>query len=83
MHILRSIEGEVIDTTHPDFGRVQNIGLHDIVSPESMNHVEKNKQVIYGGQVFQKKVDASTVHCAHTPHKTTKHLTITSSFIST
>ena len=58
MHVLRSIEGEVIDTTHPDFGRVQNIGLHDIVSPESMNHVEKNRQVIYGGQVFQKKVDA-------------------------
>ena len=23
-----------------------------------MNHVEKNGQVIYGGQVFQKKVDA-------------------------
>ena len=58
MHILRSIEGEVIDTTHPDFSRVQNIGLHDIVSPESMNCVEKNGQVIYGGQVFQKKVDA-------------------------
>ena len=58
MHILRSIEGEVIDTTHPDFGRVQNIGLHDILSPELMNYVEKNGQVIYGGQVFQKKVDA-------------------------
>ena len=58
MHILRSIEGEVIDTRHPDFSRVQNIGLHDIVSPESMNRVEKNRQVIYGGQVFQKKVDA-------------------------
>ena len=57
MHILRSIEGEVIDTTHPDFGWVQNIGLHDIVSPESMNHIEKNGQVIYRGQVFQKKVD--------------------------
>ena len=58
MHILRSIEGELIDTTHPNFGLVQYIGLHDIVSPESMNCIKQNGQVIYGGQVFQKKVDA-------------------------
>ena len=58
MCILRSIEGELIDMTHPNFGWVQNIGLHDIVSPESMNRIKKNGQIIYGGQVFQKEVDA-------------------------
>ena len=48
MCILKSIEGELINTTHTDFGQVQIIGLHDIVSPESMNRIEKNRQVIYG-----------------------------------
>ena len=71
MYILRSIEGEVIGTTHPDFGRVQNIGLHDIVSPELMNRVEKNGQVIYGGQVFQKKVDTGYCPlCTYSSQKT-------------
>ena len=58
MHVQRSIEGEIIDVTHPGFGWVQNIGLRDVVSPESMNHIRKNGQIIYGGWVFQKKVDA-------------------------
>ena len=74
MHVLRSIEGEVIDTTHPDFGRVQNIGLHDIVSPDSMNRVEKNGQVIYGGQVFQKKVD--TGYCPLCTYSSQNHQTL-------
>ena len=58
MRVFRSIEGEIIDMTHPDFGWVQNIGLHDIVSPESISCVEKNGQMMYRGQVFLKKVDA-------------------------
>ena len=33
MKVLRSIEGEIIDAKHPDYGRDQNIGLYDIVSP--------------------------------------------------
>ena len=74
MRILRSIEGECIDTTHPDFGRVQNIGLHDIVSPESMNRIEKNGQVIYRGQVFQKKVD--TGYCPLCTYSSQNHQTL-------
>ena len=74
MHVLRSMEGEVIDTTHPDFGQVQNIGLHDIVSPESMNRIEKNGQVIYGGQAFQKKVDAG--YCLLCTYSSQNHQTL-------
>ena len=74
MCVLRSIDGEVIDMTHPNFGRVQNIGLHDTVSPESMNCIEKNGQVIYGGQVFQKKVDAR--YCLLCTYSSQNHQTL-------
>ena len=40
MRVLWSIEGELIDTRHPDYGRDQNIGLHDIVSLMSMKKIE-------------------------------------------
>ena len=36
IYMLQSIEGETIDCKHPDYGRDQNIGLYDIVSPASM-----------------------------------------------
>ena len=81
MHVLRSIEGEVIDMTHPDFGRVQNIGLHDIVSPESMNCIKKNRSYM-GVRYSRRKWTPGTVRCAHTPLKTTRRSTITSGFIS-
>ena len=58
MRVLRSIEGEIIDSTHPDFGREQNIGLHDIVSQKSMKQIEKNGQLMFGGKMFQGQVDA-------------------------
>ena len=74
MRILRSIEGEIIHMTHPDFSQVQNIGLHDIVSPESMNRIEKNGQIIYRGQVFQKKVD--TGYCPLCMYSSQNHQTL-------
>ena len=74
MHVFRSIKGEVISTTHPDFGRVQNIGLHDVVSPESMSQVEKNRQMMYGGQVFSKKLDAG--YCPLHAYSSQSHLTL-------
>ena len=39
MRVQQSIEGELIDTNHPDYGREQNIVLYDIVSPASMRKV--------------------------------------------
>ena len=74
MHVLRSIGGELINMIHPDFGWVQNIGLHDIVSPESKNCIEKNWQVIYVGQVFQKKVDAG--YCLLCMYSSQNHQTL-------
>ena len=45
MKVLRSVKGETIDTKHPDYGRDQNIGLYDIVSPASMRKVERSGQI--------------------------------------
>ena len=45
MKVLWSVKGETIDTNHPDYGRDQNIGLYDIVSPASMRKVERSGQI--------------------------------------
>ena len=71
MKVLWSIEGEIIDTTHPDFGWEQNIRLHDVVSQESMNCIEKNGQIMFGGRVFQGKVDAG--YCLLCPNSSQNH----------
>ena len=74
MKVLQSIEGEIIDTTHPNFGREQNIGLHYIVSQESMNCIEINGQIVFGGKVFQGKVDAG--YCPLCPYSSQSHWTL-------
>ena len=48
MKVLWSMEGEIIDAKHPDYGRHQNIGLFDIVSPVSMKKVERSSQMTVG-----------------------------------
>ena len=58
MRVQRSIEGEILDVTDPNYSWEHNIGLHDIVSLESMNRVEKNGQLVYGGKTFMGQVDA-------------------------
>ena len=74
MRVLRSIEGEIIDSTHPDFGWEQNIGLHDIVSQESMKQIEKNGQLMFGGKMFQGQVDAG--YCPLCLYSSQNHQTL-------
>ena len=57
MKVLRSIEGEVIDAKHPDYGRDQNIGLHNIVSLVSMKKIERNGQMTVRGKMISGRVD--------------------------
>ena len=71
MKVLRSVEGEIIDSTHPDFSQDQNIELHDIVSQESMNHIEKNGHIMYGGKVMQGKLDRG--YCPLCPYNSQSH----------
>ena len=57
MKVLWSIKGEIIDATHFDHGREQNIGLHDIVSLGSMNPIEKNGRIMVSGKTLQGRAD--------------------------
>ena len=57
MKVLPSIEGETIDTKHPDFSRDQNIGLYDIVCLASMRKVERNGQIMVRQKSIKGSVD--------------------------
>ena len=57
IYMLWSVEGETIDCKHPDYGRDQNIGLYDIVSPASMRKVERSSQTMVWGKSIKGSVD--------------------------
>ena len=77
IYVLRSVEGQIIDTRDSDYGRDWNIRLYDIVSLASTRKVEKSGSLIYKGRVIQGKVThgycllcfyASTNHCTLNNH---------------
>ena len=57
IYVLRNIEGETIDCKHPDYGRDQNIGLYDIVSPASIRKIERSGQTMVWGKSIKGSVD--------------------------
>ena len=74
MKVLRSVEGEVIDAKHPDYGRDQNIGVYDIVSPASMRKVEWSSQTTVRGKVVKGNVDYG--YCPLCPYTSQNHRTL-------
>ena len=74
MKVLRSIEGETIDTKQPDYGRDQNIGLYDIVSPASMRKVERSGQITVRGKSIKGSVDNG--YCPLCPYASQNHRTL-------
>ena len=74
MKVLWSIEGEEIDVRHPDYGRDQNIGLHDIVSPVLMRKVERNGQVMVQGKLIS--ASATYGYCLLCPYASQNHRTL-------
>ena len=74
MKVLRSIEGDTIDTKHPDYGWDQNIGLYDIVSPASMRKVERSGQITVRGKSIKGSVDYG--YCPLCPYASQNHWTL-------
>ena len=74
MKVLRSIEGETIDTKHPHYSRDQNIGLYDIVSPASMRKVERSGQITVWGKSIKGSVDYG--YCPLCPYASQNHRTL-------
>ena len=74
MKVLRSIEGETIDAKHPNYGRDQNIGLYNIVSPASMRKVERSDQITVQGKSIKGSVDYR--YCPLCPYASQNHWTL-------
>ena len=74
IYVLRSVEGQIIDTCDSDYGRDWNIGLYDIVSPASTQKVEKSGSLIYKGRVIQGKVTHG--YCPFCSYASTNHRTL-------
>ena len=74
MKVLQSVEGETIDAKHPDYGRDQNIGLYDIMSPASMRKVERSGQMTVRGKEVKGNVDYG--YCPLCPYASQNHWTL-------
>ena len=72
--VLRSVEGQIIDTRDSDYGQDWNIGLYDIVSPASTKKVEKSSSLIYKGRNIQGKVMHG--YCPFCSYASTNHRTL-------
>ena len=74
MKVIRSMEGEIIDAKHPDYGWDQNIGLFNIVSLASMKKVERNGQMTVWGRSIKGSVDYR--YCPLCPYASQNHRTL-------
>ena len=67
VHVLMDCEGNLIDCNHQVYGKEQNIGLHDVVSPAAMARVTAQEIYIVDGIPTSIKADnAFYPFCAYT-----------------
>ena len=67
VRVLMDCEGNLIDCEHQVYGKEQNIGLHDVVSPAAMARVTARETYIVDGIPTSIKADnAFCLFCAYT-----------------
>ena len=67
VHVLMDCDGNLIECDHQEYGKEQNIGLHDVVSPAAMAQVTAWETYIVDGIPTTIKVDnAYCPFCAYT-----------------
>ena len=67
VRVLMDYEGNLIDCDHQEYGKEQNIGLHDVVSPAAMAQVTARETYIVDGIPTSIKADnAFCPFCAYT-----------------
>ena len=74
IHILRSVEGVIIDAHDSDYGCDWNIGLYDIVSAASTKKVEKHGQMLWKGHSVSGKVTYG--YCPFCSYTSANHRTL-------
>ena len=67
VRVLMDCEGDIIDCDHQMYGKEQNIGLHDVISPAAMARVTARETYIVDGIPTTIKADnAFCPFCAYT-----------------
>ena len=74
MRVLQSCDGTVVDSHHADWGRDQNIGLYDIISPLSMTKLERSGTARLHGKPLPIKVAHG--YCPMCPYASENHRTL-------
>ena len=70
VRVLMDSDGNLIDCDHQEYGKEQNIGLHDVVSPVAMARVTARETYIVDGIPTTIKADnAFCPFCAYTASK--------------
>ena len=57
VRVLMDCEGNIIACDHPEYGKEQNIGLHDVVSPAAMAWVTATETYVVDGVLTTIKAD--------------------------
>ena len=66
VHVLMDCEGNATACDHPEYGKEQNIGLHDVISPAAMARVTATETYIVDGVPTTIKADyAYCPFCAY------------------
>ena len=71
VHVLMDCEGNLIDCDHQEYGKEQNIGLHDVVSPAAMARVMARETYIVDG--IPTTIKADNAYCPFCAYTTSNH----------
>ena len=74
VHVLMDCKGNVIDCDHQEYGKEQNIGLHDVVSPAAMARVTVRETYIVDG--IPTTIKADNVFCLFCNYTASNHRAI-------
>ena len=71
LHVLMDCEGSPIDCDHPEYGKEQNIGLHDLVSLAAMARVMARETYI--GDGIPTTIKADNAYCPFCVYTASNH----------
>ena len=74
VRVLQDCEGNLIDCDHQEYGKEQNIGLHDVVSPAAMAQVIARETYIVDG--IPTTIKADNAYCPFCAYTTSNHRAI-------
>ena len=74
VRVLKDCDGNLIDCNHQEYGKEQNIGLHDVVSPAAMARVTAQETYILDG--IPTTIKADNAYCPFCVYTASNHRAI-------